>query len=83
MNVTFCVVIPLGVVTTIFWGPAAPLGVVALIEVVENTDTDVAATPLMVTLVAPVKFVPPIVICVPPAVGPEDGVTAVMVGAGA
>jgi len=40
----------------------------------------VAATPPTFTLVAPVKFVPVIVMVVPPATGPEIGVTVVMVG---
>lgn len=47
---------------------------------VEDTTLKVAATPPTVTDVAPVNPVPVIVIEVPPAVGPEDGVTVEMVG---
>ena len=46
----------------------------------ETTTTLVAATPPTVTLVAPVRFVPVIVIGVPPAVEPEVGVTEEMAG---
>ena len=48
---------------------------------VDETNTNpVAATPPTVTPVAPVKFVPAIVICVAPANGPVFGVTEVIVG---
>ena len=49
----------------------------------ETTTTLVADTPPTVTLVAPVKLVPVIVIAVPPAVEPEVGVTEEMAGSGA
>jgi hypothetical protein len=49
--------------------------------VVEVTFSAVAATPPTVTLVVPAtKFVPVIVIDVPPRVEPLVGVTAVIVG---
>ena len=48
----------------------------------ETTTTLVAATPPIVTLVAPVKLVPVIVIGVPPAVGPVAGETDEIVGGG-
>jgi hypothetical protein len=68
---------PAGVVTLI--GPVvAPAGTVAAI-LVALTTLNVAATPLKVTLVAPVKFVPVIVTVVP--TGPKVGVNEVIVGA--
>ena len=42
----------------------------------------VAATPPKVTLVAPVNVVPVMVTLVPPAMGPEFGLTEVTVGPG-
>ena len=68
-------------VTTIVLAPAVPVGVTAVIEVALETTTLVAATPPTVTLVAPVKFVPVIVIAVPAVNGPDDGLTLAMVGA--
>ena len=72
---------PPGVVTTISFRPALETFVFAVIEVAEATLKNETATPPTVTLVAPVKFVPAIVICVPPVVGPLVGVTLVIVGA--
>ncbi len=63
------------------FAPAAPAGVSAVIEVASTTTTLVAATPPIVTLLAPVKLVPVMVIVVPPAIGPDDGLTLVIVGA--
>ena len=37
--------------------------------------------PPTVTLLAPVKLVPVMVIAVPPAIGPDDGLTLAIVGA--
>jgi hypothetical protein len=51
-----------------------------VIEVSLTTVTFVAATPPIVTPVAPVKFVPVIVTLVPPPVGPEIGLMALTVG---
>ena len=65
------------------FAPAAPAGVTAVIEVASTTTTLVAATPPIVTLLAPVKVVPVMVIAVPPAVIPLDGLTLAIVGAGA
>ena len=79
MNEIFCVVTPLGVVTTIFCAPAAPTGVVAVMDV-GFTIRFVAALAPTFTLVAPVKFVPEMVIAVPPLVGPVAGVTDVITG---
>ena len=69
-------------VTTIVFAPTAPAGVTAVIEVASTTTTLVAATPPTVTLLAPVKLVPVMVIVVPPAVVPEVGETLAIVGAG-
>ena len=62
--------------------PAACAGVVALICVLLMTLTPVAAAPPTVTVAVASKFVPVIVIAVPPAVGPDVGLTPVTVGAG-
>ena len=70
-------------VTATLFAPAVPAGVSAVRVVVEVTFSAVAATPPTVTLVVPAtKFVPVIVIDVPPRVGPLAGLTAVMVGGG-
>jgi len=74
------VAVPPAVVTATLLAPAVPAGVVAVIDVALTTATFVAATPLTVTLVAPVKLVPEIVIEVPPLVGPDVGLTVEMVG---
>ena len=63
--------------------PAVPVGVVQVIDVAETTTTFVHAALPTVTAEAPAKFVPVIVIDVPPAVDPDVGDTAVTVGAGA
>ena len=73
--------VPAAVVTATLCAPAVPAGVTAVMEVALTTTTLVAATPPTVTLLAPVKFVPVMVIAVPPANGPEDGLTLAMVGA--
>ncbi len=74
-------------VTATLFAPAAPAetaGVTAvMVVVVEATDSDVASKPPTVTLVVPAtKFVPVIVISVPPRVEPLVGLTDVIVGAG-
>jgi hypothetical protein len=70
--------LPPGVVTEI--GPVlAPFGTMAVI-VCESTTVKAAVLPPNITLVAPVKFVPVIVTCVP--TGPLGGVKLVIVGAG-
>src|SRR6185312_3629722 len=88
MGVPACVVtvndavlapVPAGVVTAI--GPVvAPVGTVAVIWVAELT-VNVAALPLKVTAVAPVKPLPVMVTDVP--TGPEVGLNEETVGAGA
>ena len=70
------------VTDTLFANPAVPAGVTAVMLVAETSTTLVAATPPTVTLVAPVRFVPVIVIAVPPRVEPLVGLTDVIVGAG-
>ena len=60
--------------------PAVPAGVTAVTVVELTTLTEVAATPPIVTELAPVKFVPVIVIAVPPVVGPVFGLTDEIVG---
>src|SRR3989442_16023159 len=62
--------------------PAACVGVVALICVLLITLTPVAAAPPTDTVAVASKFVPLIVIAVPPVVGPEVGLTPVTVGGG-
>ena len=71
--------VPLGVVTVTFTVPE-PAGTTAEIDVAETTLKEVAAVEPNFTAVAPVRFVPVTVTVVPPAVGPEEGPTAVTVG---
>ena len=52
-----------------------------MIEVAELTVTPVAALPPKATVSSAAKFVPVMVTVVPPATGPEAGVTALTVGA--
>ena len=70
-------------VTTTFAAPAVPAGVVAVIDVDDTTVAPVAATPPTVTPNDPpeVKFVPVMVIAVPPAAEPVDGEIPETVGA--
>jgi hypothetical protein len=72
--------VPPGVVTQIF-PVVAPLGTVAVIWVDETTLNVLEETPLNVTLVAPVRFVPVMVTDVP--TGPLVGVNEVIVGVAA
>ena len=78
VNALALVAVPPMVVTATLCAPAVPAGVFAVIEVAVAT-TLVAAVPPIFT-VAPIKLVPVIVIDVPPAIGPEIGETAVIVG---
>jgi formyltetrahydrofolate synthetase len=71
---------PPGFVTTTLTAPAAWAGVVAVIEVLLEKDTPVAATPPTVTVGTASKLVPLIVMLVPPSVGPELGETLETVG---
>ena len=64
--------------------PTAPAvvraGVIQVIVVLFTTLREVAAKPSNVTDVAPVKFVPVIVVFVPPSVLPDDGEILVITG---
>ena len=74
--------VPPAVVTVTSFAPALPAGVTAVMEVAFTTTILVAETPPTFTLVEPVKFVPVMVIEVPPNVVPDVGLTLEMVGAG-
>ena len=69
-----------GLVTATLLAPAVPLGVVAVREV-ELTKELAAVVPPIVTDAPLTKPVPVMVILVPPANGPLDGVTEVTDGA--
>ena len=72
---------PPPVVTITSTGPALVLtGALQVIVVLSTTLIGVAAFPLIVTEVAPVKFVPVIVTIVPPIVLPDDGERLVITG---
>jgi len=73
--------VPPGVVIDTVFAPAVPAGVTAVTVVELTTLTEVAATPPIVTELVPVRFVPVIVIAVPPVVGPTFGETDEIVGA--
>jgi hypothetical protein len=81
VNIVFAEFVPDGVVTRTLAWPAAPAGVVAVIEVALMTVTPAAAAPPIVTEVAPVKPVPAMTTAVPPKVDPVAGDTADTVGA--
>ena len=78
VNCVAAVTGPPVVVTTTFCAPD-PAGVVAVITVALLVTTAALAPPTVT--VALVKFVPTIVIFVPPASGPLDGLTLATVGA--
>ena len=80
MNALGKLTVPPVVITETVFAPAVPEGVTAVIEVAVFADT-VAGAPPTVT-VAPVKFVPVIMIVVPPVVGPVEGETDAIVGTG-
>ena len=82
VNALLLLAVPPAVVTATLLTPAVPAGVLAVTEVLDTTTMFVAATPPTVTLVAPVKLVPLMVIEVPPNVVPDVGETLVMVGTG-
>jgi len=73
------VAVPPAVVTTTSTAPALPEGVVTTIEPAVSEVT-VRGCP-EVTELAEDRLVPSMVTLVPPAVGPEPGLTEVMVGA--
>jgi len=83
VNAPVLVAVPPAVVTaTLLVAPAVPAGVLAVTEVLDITAMFVASMPPTVTLVAPIKLVPAIVMVVPPVVGPEVGLMLPMVGSG-
>ena len=75
------VLVPPTVVTLTSTVPV-PAGDVAVILVALFTVNEIAAVAPNFTALAPVKFVPVTVTVVPPALGPEVGLTLVTVGAG-
>ena len=79
MNSVLAALVPPTVVTNTLALPAVPAGVVQVAEEAE-AETLVQAAPPTVMAVAPDKLVPVIVMAVPPAEGPEVGLTAVTVG---
>ena len=80
MNAPGKVTVPPAVVTATLCAPVVPAGVTAVIEVALTTTTLVADAPPTVTLLAPVKFIPVMVIAVPPAKTPVFGFTELIVG---
>lgn len=76
------VVMPPGVLTRISCAPTVPAGVSAVMVVELTITTLVASAPPTVTLVAPNKFVPVIVIGVAPRFEPKFGETLARVGDG-
>ena len=81
MNPPTLVTDPPEPVNTTSRAPAVPAGVTTVIEVALVLTIDVPAVPPNVTEDVPVKLVPVIVTVVPPAIGPDDGVIDVIVGA--
>ena len=67
-------------VTTTLAEPADPAGVVQVMLVADTTTTDVHAEPPTVTVAPASKLEPVIVMLVPPAIGPPDGLTLETVG---
>ncbi len=72
--------VPYSVLTIMPAGPVLRTGVIQVIVLLFTTLREVAANPLNVTKVAPVKDVPVIVTLVPPAVLPVNGEILVITG---
>jgi hypothetical protein len=72
--------LPPGVVSDTVARPVVPTGVTAVTVVEFTTTTAVVAAPPTETELAPVRFVPVIVMVVPPDAGPKFGLTAEIVG---
>ena len=81
MNIVFATLVPADVVTSTLAVPTLLAGVVAVMLVELTTVKLVAATPPMVTAVAPVKSAPVMVMFVPPATEPVVGEILITVGA--
>jgi hypothetical protein len=79
VNVALC---PSGLVTVTLTVPAGFGGVFAVMVVEFTTETEVAATPPILTVAPETKLLPPKVTAVPPLVVPEVGLIDVNVGAG-
>ena len=75
-SAALALLVPAGVVTVMSTVPL-PAGEVAVIWVALLTVKPVAAVAPNLTAVAPLNLVPVIVTLVPPADGPDDGLTAV------
>jgi hypothetical protein len=73
-------VVPVGVVTVMSTVAAVSAGEVAVQVVAVEQLNDAAAVEPNLTAVAPVRLVPVMVTLVPPDVGPDVGVTSVIVG---
>ena len=71
---------PPGPVSETVFAPAVPAGVTAEIVVEFTMTTLVTAIASILMLYAPRRFVPEIVIAVPPATGPAFGETDAIVG---
>ena len=80
MNAPSLIAVPPTVVTATSFTPAVPAGVTAVKEVELTNTTLVAATPPTFTVAPARKFVPVIVIGVPPTNGPAAGEIDVIVG---
>ena len=74
------VTVALGRTTSRSFAPAVPAAITAVMLVDETTVKLVTATPPNFTLLAPSKFVPVMVIAVPPSVVPNVGETKASVG---
>jgi hypothetical protein len=73
--------VPLVGVVTVMSTVPVPAGEVAVIWVAELTVNEVAGVLPKLTAVAPVNRAPVIVTDVPPAAGPDEGLTLLMTGA--
>ena len=73
--------VALGVTTVTSMAPAVPAGEVAVSEVGEVTESEVAGTEPKSTALAPVNPVPVMVTEVPPARGPDRGLSKLTTGA--
>jgi hypothetical protein len=80
MSLEFVALVPPPGIVTVTSTAPDPAGEVAVIDVALSTVYVLAGVPPKLTAVAPVKLVPAIVTEVPPAAGPEDGLTRVTVG---
>ena len=80
VNAPLAVAVPFAPVTSTDATPTDPAGVTAVTVVEFTATTLVAGTPPTVTLDAPVRFAPVIVIAVPPNIDPDVGESKDTVG---